>query len=56
VALAVLKQVSDPSDDNDNDNDDGEMKGDVEFIQPLTKKVKSSPALCNTMDNACIKC
>jgi hypothetical protein len=56
VAFAVLKQVSDPGDDNNNNNDDSEMEGDVEFIQPPRKKIKSSPALRNTMDNACIKC
>jgi hypothetical protein len=56
VAFAVLKQVSDPDDDDDNNNDDGEMEEDLEFIQPPRKKVKSSLALCNTMNNACIKC
>jgi hypothetical protein len=56
VAFAVLKQISDLGDDDDNDNDDGEMEGDVEFIQPPRKKVKSFPVLCNTIDNAYIKC
>jgi hypothetical protein len=52
----VPKQTSDSADDEE-DEDDGEMEGDVEFIQPPPKKkLKSTPVLRNTMDHACIKC